>query len=121
MQGSHLDAPPAEKVSLAQGEHWPPVPAVPAAQGLHEPFWSDWPSPHLTGEQEVWPVIPLVVLPEPQGTHCSQEDSYVSAGQAVHCEAPEEEMLPGEQAVQDVPSLLNCPAGQFWHLPFSGA
>lgn len=72
-------------------------------------------------EQEVCPVRPFVVLPDPQGTHCSHEDSYVSTGQAVHCEAPEEEMVPGEQAVQEVPSLLNCPAAQSRHLPFFNA
>jgi hypothetical protein len=27
-------------------------------------------------------------------------------------------MVPGEQAMQEVPSLLNCPAAQSRHLPF---
>lgn len=75
----------------------------------------------LMSLHEVWPVIPFVVLPDPHEIHFWHEDSYVSAGQALQVAEPEPLMLPGEQALQAVPSEEKVPALHGLQTPLTGA
>lgn len=94
---------------------------VPALHGLQTPFTGAEPASHFLTEHDVWPVAPFVVLPVPQGTHCWQDDSKVSAGQALQVVAPEPLIEPGLHALQAVPSVEKVPALQGLQTPFTSA